>query len=72
MTDNIISLKDRRPSEPEDNRVMCEITVYADGETTFWLSNDIGEVAQFNWLAAKLAAVMGTLIDAKVERTEVL
>jgi hypothetical protein len=70
--DNVISLKDRRPPEPEDNQVMCEITVYADGDTTFWLSNDIAEVAQFNWLAAKLAAVMGTLIDEKAERTKVI
>ena len=72
MSDNVISLDERRPKDPDDKRVMCEIIVYADGDTTFWLSDDIEDVSQFNWLAAKLAAASGTLIDAKVNRTDQL
>lgn len=72
MSDNVISLSERRPPEPRDDRVMCEIIVTADGETTLWLSDVFETPEQFNWLLAKLASVGGTLIDTKIERTKQL
>lgn len=69
MTDNVIKLQDRRPQQPEDKRVMCEIVVYADGDTTLWLADALEAPEQFNWLFAKLAAVSGSAYQEKVDRT---
>lgn len=69
MTDNIIRLDDRRPQEPEDKRVMCEIVVYADGDTTLWLADALEDADQFNWLLAKLAGATGATFSTKVQRT---
>lgn len=68
MSDNIINLDSRRPKE-EDDRVMCEIVVYADGDVTLWLSNVLEEVEQFNWLFAKLAGATGAAFNEKRDRT---
>ena len=69
MTDNIIRLDDRRAKGPEDKRVMCEIIVYADGDTTLWLADFLESPEQFNWLLAKLAGATGSVFGEKVERT---
>ena len=69
MSDNVIKLDQRRPKEPEDKRVMCEIVVYADGDTTTWLSDILTDPEQFNWLFAKLAGATGSLFSEKLERT---
>lgn len=70
MSDNVISLLERRPKDPSDDRVMCEIVVYADGETTCWLADYMETVDQFNWLLAKLAAGSSAVLDAKADRTD--
>lgn len=69
MSDNIVLLDERRPSEPDDKRVMCEIVVYADGETTCWLSDYVTDISQFNWLLAKLASGSSAVLDAKADLT---
>lgn len=69
MTD-VISLDSRRPKPPENMASMCEITIYDNGDVAVWLSDQISDVDQFNWLFAKLAGATGSLFQEKRARTE--
>jgi hypothetical protein len=66
---DIIKLAERRPVEPETRGPMCEVHIYDNGDVTVWLSNEIADVDQFNWLFAKLAGATGALFDTKREAT---
>ena len=70
MASKIITLDDYRVKPDGPVSLMCEVSVYDNGDVTVWLSDEIDSVEQFNWLFAKLAGATGSLFSQKVIKTE--
>lgn len=67
--DKVIALfGNRRDLEPP-REVMCQISVYDNGDVTVWMSDDMYTKDQFNWLFAKLAKASGAVFGEKMDRT---
>lgn len=73
MSDNIIRLDTRRkPPDSASDQPVCEVVVMEDGEVTLWLSDEVKDADQFNWLVTKITSALSVVIDVKSERTGAL